>query len=255
MFGWLAGPTFLAEGAIPNAGLLVQRLALQWIHDHIHLFGGHPNTVTVMGESVDGAAIMHHITAYGGTPPPTQKAHFQRAIMQSLADIPIPDFPDQDLISSQVLSNASELVSQARGNSSAGITPLAQLLSLDFKTLYLVNGAMAGHSYYGGAPFPVVDGYYVPSLPGQLLASGAFNKNISLLAGHNSNEGLLFANPFKQSQPAFIADIETKFPFAPPAAVSEISTVLYPPVFNGSFWVYERDGPRGGYVCGFSYRL
>jgi len=250
MFGWLAGPTFLAEGGTPNAGLLDQRLALQWIHDHIHLFGGDPDNVTII-ESAGGGSITHHIIAYGGTPPPTQKAHFQRAIMQSPAYIPIPDFPNQDLVYSQALGNASEIIGQTH-DKSVNVTTLGQLRSLDFKTLYLLNGVLVGNIWYGGSPFtPVVDGYYVPALPGQLLASGSFNKNISILVGHNTDEGLLFANPFVQSQSAFVSDIETKFPFAPPAVVTELSTVLYPPVFNGSFGYTSQTGREAAMFADF----
>lgn len=44
--GWLAGN----ENVTANVGLLDQRLALDWVQDHIHLFGGDPSRVTVMGE-------------------------------------------------------------------------------------------------------------------------------------------------------------------------------------------------------------
>jgi len=252
MLGWLAGPTFLAEGGTPNAGLLDQRLALQWIHDHIALFGGDPDNVTVMGESAGGGSIMHHITAYGGTPPPTQRTHFQRAIMQSPAYIPMPDFRQQDLIYSQTLGNASLILKRTHNTTTSAITSLTQLRSLDSKTLYLLNAVLVANSFYGIAPFsPVVDGYYVPALPNALLLSGHYNKAISPLVGHNSDEGLLFASPFILSQSDFILSIKDKFPFASPTAVTQLSTTLYPPVFNGSFGYASQIGREAALVADF----
>lgn len=39
-----------------NAGMLDQVAALQWVRDHIDVFGGNRNTITVMGESAGGAS-------------------------------------------------------------------------------------------------------------------------------------------------------------------------------------------------------
>ncbi|KAI9037166.1 uncharacterized protein KD926_000814 [Aspergillus affinis] len=38
-FGFMSGPAFEEQGSLPNAGLHDQRLALEWIQQHIHKFG------------------------------------------------------------------------------------------------------------------------------------------------------------------------------------------------------------------------
>ena len=81
-FGWLAG-----AGAQANAGLLDQRLALEWVQKYIGLFGGDPGQVTVLGESAGAGSIQYHLTANGVT----QSAPlFQRAILQSPFFFPDP---------------------------------------------------------------------------------------------------------------------------------------------------------------------
>lgn len=61
-FGFSSGTKFIDQGGVPNAGLLDQRLALNWVQQNIHLFGGNKDKVTVMGESAGGGSIEFHIT-------------------------------------------------------------------------------------------------------------------------------------------------------------------------------------------------
>ncbi|KAJ9667826.1 hypothetical protein H2201_002012 [Coniosporium apollinis] len=60
-FGWLAGPSFQKDGTA-NAGLYDQRMALEWVRQHVYLFGGDKTRVTVIGESAGGGSIIHHLT-------------------------------------------------------------------------------------------------------------------------------------------------------------------------------------------------
>lgn len=55
--GFLSGSTMQESGGQPNAGLLDQRLAIDWVADNIHLFGGDPNQITLMGQSSGGKLI------------------------------------------------------------------------------------------------------------------------------------------------------------------------------------------------------
>lgn len=58
IFGWLTNETPDAPG---NLGLLDQRLALKWIQENIHKFGGDPKQVTLLGHGTSGAtnAMIH----------------------------------------------------------------------------------------------------------------------------------------------------------------------------------------------------
>ena len=78
-------------GVRSNAGLLDQRFAFEWIQKYIHLFGGDPSRVTILGESAGASSIEAHITAYGGS---RGSSPFTGAITQSsyyLPSYPLPN--------------------------------------------------------------------------------------------------------------------------------------------------------------------
>lgn len=65
VFGFAASPALNATDSL-NAGLLDQRLAIEWIRDHIETYGGDPDNVTIFGESDGATGVGLQITAYGG---------------------------------------------------------------------------------------------------------------------------------------------------------------------------------------------
>lgn len=48
------------KARVANYGLMDQIAALQWVNEHIALFGGDPNNVTLMGQGT-GAACVHFL--------------------------------------------------------------------------------------------------------------------------------------------------------------------------------------------------
>eukprot|EP00047_Mylnosiga_fluctuans_P002809 m.226020 g.226020 ORF g.226020 m.226020 type:complete len:533 (+) comp11358_c0_seq1:20-1618(+) len=73
---------FLVTDEIPgNLGLMDQRLAMQWVQDNIHVFGGDKTQVTIWGESAGAMSVGAHLIA------PKSHGLFSKAIMESTVDM------------------------------------------------------------------------------------------------------------------------------------------------------------------------
>ena len=218
-YGWLAGPAFQASGTANN-GLLDQRAALDWVQANIDKFGGDKDRVTVLGESAGGGSIIHHLTAYGGqdTPP------FQQAISQSGAFQPLVSDQKDDNVYARLLELSN-------------VTTFEELQALPAERLYNANALQVWQSFYGQATYgPAVDGSYVPALPGVLFQEGRFNKQVRVVAGRNSQEGIGFTNPFVSTEDEVRAFLQQFLSTASPEVLDYIQTTLYPPApyTNGS---------------------
>lgn len=216
--GWLSGPSLQAAGGVSNAGLYDQRLALEWVQGHIHLFGGDPKQVTVMGESAGGGSIVHQITAYGGQ----RGAPFQRAIPQSPGYLQEWSYGVQENTTQSFLSLLNVSTIQA-----------ARQLSSD--AVIKANTQQVAGSHYGGFTYgPVVDGIFVPALPAILLNAGQYAKNVSVMVSHTLSEGPLFTPPNVQTDEEFAAYILYNSPSIPTSVVNYIVKTLYPAKYDGS---------------------
>lgn len=82
---------------------------------------------------------------------------------------------------------------------------------------------------------PTVDGTYVPSIPSVGLLNGAYDRNLSLMVGHNLNEGRGYTSPLATTSDALGTFMSRYLPAAAPSVISYIESTLYPQVYDGTF--------------------
>ena len=183
-----------------NAGLLDQRLALQWVQNNIKYFGGNPKRVTLFGESAGAMSTGIHTLS------PGSQGLFQQAILQS------------NPVGLRYMTNARaglfgmefcRLVSCLRGN--ACDTACIQALPMD-KVQKAAQASSSNATIYIEANYDhPLDGFlgYKPTIDGEivleqvvhLLDQGKAPAPIPMMVGVVSNEMVPFLAPEKTPAP------------------------------------------------------
>ncbi|CRK91881.1 CLUMA_CG005501, isoform A [Clunio marinus] len=164
-----------------NSGLFDQNLALRWVRDNIHRFGGDPNKICLFGESAGAVSVSMHLLS------PLSRDLFQRAILESGS----PTAP-WGLITRDEATLRALRLAEAVGcpHDRKKLSETADCLrEKDAKVLVDNEWGTLGICEF---PFvPVVDGAFLDETPQRSLASGRFKKT-DILTGSNSEEGYYF---------------------------------------------------------------
>ncbi|XP_041371504.1 acetylcholinesterase-like [Gigantopelta aegis] len=177
VLGFLSTEDSAAPG---NWGLLDQRLALQWIQDNIHGFGGDRKKVTIFGHESGAYSVGLHILS------PMSRGLFARAISLGGA-IASPALLNTD-VRKRVRHLAMMLncpyvmkdeVSSEKVVSCLRKVPVSDLIRHD--------------QYSDGAFTPTVDNHFIPRDPITILKSTHFTA-VDYIIGGNADEGTNIAN-------------------------------------------------------------
>ncbi|KAH8799813.1 putative lipase 2 [Xylogone sp. PMI_703] len=183
--GWAYMP---GQDMVANAGLHDCLAAAKWTSKYIHLFGGDPNRVTVMGES-SGAAIIGLLTALNSG---KGKLPFQQAFISS------PDIPPRRNPINRQQNLFQMILNGANCHSLECLRSLTQESMLRIND-YLINTAPsdAGGGVFGPAPGfgPVLDGGFIPDMLQAFFQQGKYHKELrSLIIGNTAYEGMTLSH-------------------------------------------------------------
>lgn len=176
LLGFLHAPDTELKG---NYGMLDQVMALKWIQENIHSFGGNPKRVTIFGESAGGASVDLLILS------PLAKGLFNYAILQSgSSTCPWSWTKSKDPF------HHGHFLEKIGCDYNKDLLPCLQQKSSEeiIESQGFYDYLLLG-SYY---PVPVVDGEFLPDEPHVLLSQGKFNHLDAVMFGCTKDEGTTF---------------------------------------------------------------
>ncbi|XP_054166232.1 cholinesterase-like [Oppia nitens] len=171
-----------ADNSAPgNVGLYDQLLALKWVRDNVHAFGGDRDQITIFGESAGSWSVSAHILS------PLSRGLFRRAIMHSGSVMFKKDRPIIDTV--EALEKAKHRTSQL-GCDPYGYHLLDCLRNITDPTVFMNPST---NDMTVSLVYPVIGTEFLPQLPQKAFELGQVNTDIDLMAGTTTHEGLAMA--------------------------------------------------------------
>ncbi|KAI3615295.1 carboxylesterase family protein [Moniliophthora roreri] len=190
IFGFALSDALRANNSL-NVGLKDQRLALEWVQEHIEFFGGDPDRVTIFGQSSGGLFCLSvgiQILAYGGSKP----VPFHAGIMESTALEPTS--------TSNFTITAYNEVANLTGCDTFGdpqsVETLACMRALPLENLLnftIIQHDSTSDQNDGDIYLPTVDDDFLPLASSELVRQGLLPK-IPVIIGWTEDDAVPFTN-------------------------------------------------------------
>ncbi|XP_063590538.1 cholinesterase 2-like [Penaeus indicus] len=166
-----------------NFGMKDQVMALRWVQDNIHNFGGDAARVTIFGESAGGASVHLHMLS------PKSKGLFSRAIMHSGSALAPWAYREQF---KSVTEEVVKSVGCGEGLSSQ--ETLACLQQADGRRLAASLQDCMKWFLLPVVTLPRNDGDFLPDDPARLMRDGEFH-HVNVMSGITRDDGALLSQP------------------------------------------------------------